>query len=162
VLDALIGWIESTRLNHVVQKVFWIIPVVQTIHILAVSIVMASMAMLDLRLMGLGLSRHSIASLAHRFMPWTWGALLLLLLSGTVLIIGEPGRSLGNWVFQLKMSLLLVAVFASLVLTHRLRGNGGFSEQSPKSRVAFRALGLMLLMLWVGIVTCGRWIAYVG
>jgi hypothetical protein len=162
VIQALIGWIESTRPNQVVQNVFWIIPVVQTIHILSVSIVMASMAMLDLRLMGLGLGRHSIASLAQRFMPWAWGALLLLLLTGTVLIIGEPGRSLGNWVFQLKMSLLLLAVMASLILIHRLRRDRGYWERTPKLRIASRVLGLLLLMLWVGIVICGRWIAYVG
>jgi hypothetical protein len=162
VLEALIGWIESTRPNQVVQDVFWIIPVVQIVHILSVSIVMASMAMLDLRLMGVGLGRHSIASLAHRFMPWAWGALLLLLLSGTVLIIGEPARSLGNWVFQVKMSLLLLAIIASLVLTHKLRGDGVFWERSPRPRMASRVLGLTLLTLWVGIVICGRWIAYVG
>ena len=161
-IQALIGWIEGTAPNHVVQNVFWIIPVVQTIHILCVSIVMASMAMLDLRLMGLALRRHSIVSLAHRFMPWTWGALPLLLLSGTVLIIGEPGRSLGNWVFQLKMSLLLLAVGASLAFTRSLRGDQGFWERSAGLRLASRALGLLLLLLWVGIVTCGRWIAYVG
>jgi|SRR5450631_4266011 hypothetical protein len=161
-IHALIGWIESTRPNQVVQTVFWIIPVVQTIHILSVSIVVASMAMLDLRLIGLGLSRHSIASLAYRFMPWTWGALVLLLLSGTVLIIGEPERSLGNWVFQLKMSLLLLAVFASLIFTRGLREDRGSWERSPNQRMASRVLGVLLLMLWVGIVVCGRWIAYVG
>jgi hypothetical protein len=161
-MQALIGWIESTQPNQVIQTVFWIIPVVQTIHILSVSIVMASMAMLDLRLIGFGLGRHSVATLTDRFMPWVWGALLVLLLSGTVLIIGEPGRSLGNWVFQLKMTLLLLAVIASLVLTRGLREDRGFWERSPNLRMASRVLGMLLLMLWVGIVICGRWIAYVG
>ena len=161
-IQALIGWIEGTRPNHVVQNVFWIIPVVQTVHILSVSIVVASMAMLDLRLMGVGLGRHSIASMAHRFMPWAWSALLLLLLSGTVLIVGEPGRSLGNWVFQLKMSLLLLAVIASLIVSQRLKDDQDFWERSTRLRLASRILGLLLLLLWVGVVVCGRWIAYVG
>ena len=161
-MQALIHWIEGTSTNQLIQNVFWIIPVVQTVHILSVSVVMASMAMLDLRLMGWGLARHSIASLADRFMPWLWGALTALLLSGTVLIAGEPGRSLGNWVFQLKMTLLVLAVTASLAFTHKLKTDREFWDRSPGPRRPSRLMGLTLLILWVGIATCGRWIAYVG
>jgi uncharacterized protein DUF6644 len=162
VVQALIGWIEGTSLNRLVQNVFWIIPVVQTIHILSVSIVISSMAMLDLRLIGLAGGRHSIAASAHRFMPWLWGALIVLLITGTLLIVGEPGRSLGNWVFELKMSLLLLAVILSLAFLYKLRQDLRYWERSTRLRNTSRILGLLLLILWVGIVICGRWIAYAG
>jgi hypothetical protein len=162
VVHTLIGWIEGTSLNQLVQNVFWIIPVVQTIHILSVSVVISSMAMLDLRLMGLAGTRHPISAAARRFMPWVWGALPILLITGTVLIIGEPGRSLGNWVFQLKMSLLLLAVALSLAFTYKLKRDLKFREPSSAPRSTSRILGLLSLMLWIGIVVCGRWIAYVG
>ncbi|MDB6084390.1 MAG: hypothetical protein JWN43_2271 [Gammaproteobacteria bacterium] len=161
-MHALIGWIEGTSLNQRVQNVFWIIPVIQTIHILSVSIVISSMAMLDLRLMGLVGTQHSVAASAHRFMPWLWGALAVLLLTGTVLIIGEPGRSLGNWVFQLKMGLLGLAIILSLAFTRKLKQDLTFWERSSSARTSSRILGVLLLTLWVGIVICGRWIAYVA
>lgn len=161
-VHTLIVWIEGTSLNQLVQNVFWIIPVVQTIHILSVSVVISSMAMLDLRLMGLAGTRHPISAVARRFMPWMWGALPVLLITGTVLIIGEPGRSLGNWVFQLKMSLLVLAVALSLAFTRKLKRDLKLREPPSALRNTSRILGLLSLMLWIGIVICGRWIAYVG
>ena len=160
-IKALIHWIEGTAASQVIQTVFWIIPTVQIAHILCVSIVISSMAMLDFRLLGLALNRHSIPVLAHRFMPWLCGALCVLLLSGLVLIIGEPGRSLGNWVFQLKMGLLLLAVLASLSFTYKLKHDAGFWERTTRRHALSRLFGLLSLILWVGIVVCGRWIAYV-
>src|SRR3982074_3599265 len=102
-LEEFIDWLGATSASLVIQKVFWIIPTVQTVHILAISVVLASMAMFDLRLLGVAGKRNSIASLSGRFMPWLWGALLVLAASGCILIIGEPKRSLGNGGFQLKM-----------------------------------------------------------
>ena len=105
-LDGFIHWLGDTRASIVIQKVFWIIPTVQIAHILAISVVLASMAMFDLRLLGLAGTRSSIATLSRRFMPWLWGALLVLAVSGSILIIGEPKRALGNVSFEIKMGLL--------------------------------------------------------
>src|ERR1700687_2467671 len=95
-LDDFIHWLGATPASLVIQKVFWIVPTVQTVHILAISVVLASMAMFDLRLLGLAGTRNSIASLSRRFMPWLWGALIVLAASGWILIVGEPEGSLAN------------------------------------------------------------------
>jgi hypothetical protein len=163
-LKALIHWLGNTELSNFIKTVTWIIPGVQVVHILAISVVVASMGMFDLRLLGWVGRRHSIASFAARFLPWLWGALLVLLLSGVTLIIGEPERSLGNLVFQLKMALLLTAVCVTLgfrrLLLHDLAT--GASDLRPEHGRAAQFVGGVSLCLWVGIVTAGRWIAYAG
>src|SRR4030088_2905753 len=113
-LDDFINWLGATPVSLVIQKVFWIIPTVQTVHILAISVVLASMAMFDLRLLGLAGKRNSIASLSRRFMPWLWGALMVLAASGCILIVGEPKRALGNVFFELKMCMLATAIVVTL------------------------------------------------
>src|SRR6202162_3170632 len=109
-LDDFIHWLGATPASLAIQKIFWVIPTVQTIHILAISVVVASMAMFDLRLLGLAGKRNSIASLSRRFMPWLWGALIVLAVSGSILIIGEPKRALGNVFFAMKMCMLAMAI----------------------------------------------------
>ena len=161
-LKELSDWIEATHANRVVQTVPWIIPSVQTVHILAISVVISSMAMLDMRLVGLTGLNHSIKALSDRFMPWLWGALLVLLLTGAILIVGEPGRSLGNWVFQLKMLLLALAVLITLLFQHVLRRNVDRWDESSTLKTAARFTGVISLMLWIAIIVCGRWIAYVA
>src|SRR6266403_2733883 len=87
-LDDFIHWLGATPVSQLIQRVFWIIPTVQAVHILAISVVLASMAMFDLRLLGLAGRRNSIASLSRRFMPWLWSALIVLAVSGSILIVG--------------------------------------------------------------------------
>lgn len=163
-LDEFIHWLEATQTSLVIQKVFWIIPTVQTAHILAISVVLASMAMFDLRLLGLVGRHHSIASLSRRFMPWLWGALIVLAASGSILIIGEPKRALGNVFFAAKMSMLAAAIAATLgfqAILKRDLARGG-ADLAPSHAVAAKLIGLLSLGLWVGIAVAGRLIAYSG
>jgi uncharacterized membrane protein SirB2 len=151
-------WLAATDLSEHIQDIFWVIPTVQTVHIVSIAIVMTSMAMLDLRLVGIAGRRQSLTDMAARFLPWVWTALAVLLCSGTILIIGEPARDLMNKVFWLKMSLLATAVVLAWIFQHMLRRNGSFWD---RHRAAAIALGSVSLLIWVGIVGAGRWIAYV-
>jgi hypothetical protein len=103
---------------------------------------------------------QSGAALARRFFPWLWWALALLLLSGTVLITAEPGRSLTNWVFQLKMLLVIAAVVLTCLFQQPLRKDAGYWQKSAARRRYAGAIAIVSLCVWVGIVFSGRWIAY--
>ena len=144
-MQALIHWIMGTSASKTVANVAWVIPAVQTIHILAISVVISTMAMLDLRLMGLTAKRYTIRAVADRFLPWMWSPVIVLLITGLILITGEPDRALGNWVFQTKMALLIAVLAISWGLQpraearpHRLgkRFEARTGRQSHRSGVA--------------------------
>jgi hypothetical protein len=159
-----IDWLGATAASHVIQKEFWIIPTVQTVHILAISVVLASMAMFDLRLLGLAGTRNSIESFSRRFMPWLWGALIVLAVSGSVLIVGEPKRALGNPSFLLKMCMLATAIGVTLGFQVLLKRDlkRGAGDLAPTHFTAAKIVGLVSLVLWAGIAVAGRLIAYTG
>jgi hypothetical protein len=156
-----IEWLRNTPLSLAIQTIAWVIPLVQTIHIVCIAAVMGSVAMFDLRLLGTGIASQSVSGSAHRFLPWTWGALVVLLLTGAVLIIGEPARTLVNPVFLAKMTMLIIVVTLTLTVQSRLHRAGDYWESSPSRRSAARAIGAASLLLWVAIIFAGRWIAYV-
>src|SRR5271167_2765123 len=81
-------WLSATAFSQQIQNAFWVIPTVQIVHIVSIGIVMTSMAMLDLRLIGIAGRRQSLTDMAGRFLPWAWTAVVVLLCSGTILIIG--------------------------------------------------------------------------
>jgi uncharacterized membrane protein len=163
-LDDFIEWLGATAVSQTIQKVLWIIPTVQTVHILALSIVLASMAMFDLRLLGLAGKHNSIASLSRRFMPWLWCALIVLAASGCILIVGEPKRALGNVFFQLKMCMLATAIVLTLGFQAILKRDlaAGSADLAPAHVTAAKITGLASLVLWLGIAVAGRLIAYAG
>lgn len=149
-------WLSNTPLSLKVQTVLWIIPAVQTIHILCVAIVMSTMAMLDLRLAGLTGRSQPVSRAVSRWVPWVWGTLPVMLLTGSILIIGEPTRELMNPYFRAKMAMLATVIVITLLVYIRNKDVGYWEKRA----IAAKFAGSLSLLLWVGVVTAGRWIAY--
>jgi hypothetical protein len=160
-LDSFCSWLAATPISQTIQTVGWIIPAVQTIHILAVAAVVTSALLIDLRLLGVRANDQSIAGVANRFLPFIWWALPVLLASGAILIVAEPARALQNPVFILKMGLLLAAAGVTLACQIPLQTNEAFWELSPGRKRAARLIAAISIPLWAAIICAGRWIAYV-
>ncbi|HKB63354.1 MAG TPA: DUF6644 family protein [Burkholderiales bacterium] len=154
------SWLEETPLSQTIQGTGWIVPTVQTVHILSVAAVLSSVLMIDLRLMGVLGRDQPLARVSERFRPVIWWTLPVLLATGAVMIIGEPARSLANPVFQLKMVLLVAAIVVTLSYQVPLGANPAFWEGSSGRRGAAQLIAVLSLALWAGIVFAGRWIAY--
>jgi hypothetical protein len=156
---ALAHWLESTALSQEIQKALWLIPLLQTIHIIAIAMVLSSVLMVALRILGVGTS-VTMAQTSARYLPWLWTGLALLAVTGAALIIGEPKRALPNPAFQIKM--LIVATVVAVVLGFRtsLRRNVAFWEGHSRSRRLTGAFAVIVFLLWCTIAVAGRWIAY--
>jgi hypothetical protein len=160
ILSAVSSWLERTPFSQRLQTVEWVIPAVQTIHILAIAAVMGSMLLFNLRLLGLNGTDVPLARVSSRFIPVIWAAVLVLFASGAVMIAAEPERSLLNPVFQLKMALLLTAMGLTVATVRPLRRSPGYwGDTVARARVA-RLCAISSLGLWVAILFAGRWIAY--
>lgn len=161
IIRALSQWLAQTPLSLLIQNVTWIIPTVQTIHILCVAAVFSSVLMVDLRLLGISQRSQPLPAVTGRFLSWIGYFLGILLLTGALLIIGEPERSLLNPAFGLKMAMLLAVIGVTLLIVRPLRGNAGFWDASSGRQAAARVIAIVSLALWTGIIFAGRWIAYV-
>ena len=158
-LKSVCDWIAATATSNFIKDATWVIPTVQSIHILAIAALLASMAMLDLRLAGVIGREQSTRQLARRFLPVLWRALPVLLGTGIVMIAGEPSRELLNRFFWIKMSTLLVALLLTIPM-QRLVTEARLMDLPRGRRNTLRAIALLSLLLWMVIVFCGRWIAY--
>lgn len=159
-LQRFCDWLANTRPSTIIQDVGWIIPTVQVVHICCIGVVVASAAMVDLRLFGLAGRSDTVAGSARRLLPWIWATLPILLLTGVVMIVGEPGRELENKTFYIKMALLAVAIVVTAALQWSLSRDVGFWETSPTRRRLAKVMALLSMACWIGIVFAGRLIAY--
>ena len=148
------SWLSATPVSHVIQRTSGAIADIQVIHILSLTILFALALNLSLRIAGRGLAIESLPSLAARFVPAIWICLGVLLLSGGLLIIAEPGRTITNSVFYLKMGLLLVQVVITVWLATVAR------RQSAQPTSLHVVAGVVYMVLWMGIIFAGRFIAY--
>jgi len=160
-LDAFCDRLSASTVSQALQTTEWIIPAVQTVHILAVAAVVSSILLVNLRLIGLRGRHVPVATIAARYLPIVWYGLPILLATGATLIIAEPSRSLQNPVFVLKMTLLLLGAGVTLAYQIPLRRNDSYWESSPSRRRLVRLIACLSMPIWIAIVFAGRWIAYV-
>src|SRR6478735_12609860 len=109
-LSDLSKWLAATSLSHMIQTTGSIIPALQTIHILCVAVLFSAAVLVDLRIWRLLQRDVPMLDVGRRFLPLIWPVLLVLLVTGSLLIVGEPRRSLLNSTFYIKMALLAVAI----------------------------------------------------
>jgi Family of unknown function (DUF6644) len=158
---ALARWLSETSASAAIREVDGLIPVLQTIHILAIAMVMSSLLMIVLRVLQVTKSQtQSIADAAHRFESWIWSGLVLLAASGATLIIAEPQRTLPNSTFQTKIILIALAAATTCALRIALRQNAEFFSVSGKATRAAKLLAVSAFILWCAVATAGRFIAY--
>jgi hypothetical protein len=150
------AYLEDTPLGLAVQDHFWVVPTMQTVHILAISALLVSVLMIDLRVLQINGKSESISTVISRYINIVWITLPILLISGSILIIGEPARSLANSAFQIKMIMLLMVI----VITFSLQKIGSANITQMQSEGKTKLLAILSLLLWFGIVASGRWIAY--
>jgi hypothetical protein len=155
-LSAFCEWLEATPVSQFIQKTLWIIPVVQIVHILAIAAIIGSVLVINTRLLrGRAFAKDSV-QWANRLLPVIWWAIPVLLATGSVMIIAEPGRSLTNPVFQIKVGLICLALLHTLFVTSKIHRAEIGSMAMPRSALTVWPS----FALWIGIVFAGRWIAY--
>jgi|SRR5579871_2848691 len=153
-------WLAATALSTLLKQISWIVPTVQTIHILFVAITVSSAFFVNFRVLGLFERSQTLGAISRRFLPSVWYSICILLLTGAVLIIAEPDRALTNPGFAAKLTMLLLAVLLTIVLQRPLRQDAMYWERSARLKTISTGIAALSLTLWSCIVFAGRWIAY--
>jgi hypothetical protein len=126
-----------------------------TIHVVGMCVFLGLIVMMDLRLAGVANLRSRAAEIQARLFPWQMVGFAIIAVSGVMLVWAQPLRYYGKTFFWWKMGLMgLAGVNAGVIhaITRR-------SEAAWDSRAA-RLAGVASLVLWAGVLTFGRLVAY--
>lgn len=159
--EALFAALEASRLAVFMREDPVAYPLAEAVHVTALAFVVGSIGMVDLRLLGVSARNHAVTRFAGEILPWTWGAFAVAACSGLLLFASAATQYVATLPFQIKMCLLVCAALNMLAF-HRItwRSVARWDEHAPTPLGAKVAGGLSLL-LWVGVVICGRWIGFV-
>ncbi|MBB4199897.1 hypothetical protein CCR94_03550 [Rhodoblastus sphagnicola] len=153
-------WVEKTDLSMFVKSNDWVVPTLQTIHILCVAIILSSILMMTLRIIGIIGKDESVQAFAARFLPWIWYTIPTLAIGGLLQISAEPERSLSNKIFQTKMVLLVAAMAGMVALGRKIHAAAGEAPSPAAGTIQVKFIGMIVFSLWIAIIAAGRWIAY--
>lgn len=155
-----IAALESAPLAVAMRQELWLYPAVEIAHIAGFVVLVGSIVVLDLRLLGLSrkLSAHE---LARHVLPWSAGALLVIVPTGLLMFIAHASDLIGNRAFIVKLGLIFTAgVNAAVFHTGAFRNHAQWDRDvTPPAAVKFHAAAS--LVIWAGVLACGRLLAYV-
>jgi hypothetical protein len=148
-------WCEATWLGTAVRTSLWAFPVLEAVHLLGLSLLGGALLIVDLRMLGVGLTRQGIAGLARDARPWLLTALGMMLLTGVPLFLSEAVKCYYNTSFRVKMIALPTALAYTFLVRARV-ARAPTLDTSTRSRLV--AAGS--LAAWFTVAAAGRWIGF--
>jgi hypothetical protein len=158
-LLAMMTWLEHRPFAIAIAESTWLFPIVETVHVLAVTVVVGSVAMMDLRLLGAGSKDQAASEVIATSLPWAWSAFAVAFVAGSLMFSSKAATYYVNLPFRIKMVCLALAA-VNMLTFHFLtaRGMDAWDRGTPPPAARFAAA--CSLTLWVVIVATGRWIGF--
>ena len=152
---AFYDWSQTTFIGRWIQESTWVFAVTETVHIMALAVLLGSLLVIDLRLLGLGLRRQTTAQLVRELNPWTWGSMVFMAITGIMMFTSEAVRMGQSGPFKWKVCLLIAAVVLHFTI-HRNVSNSPERDGGALAKVA----AVLSLCCWLGVALAGRAIAF--
>jgi len=156
-LASFLDWVAKSRWLVYIRDSSFGMPALQSVHLVGLTILLAAILVLNLRLVGLSMVDWSIPSLVRQLKPWSVGALTMVVASGIIMFLGNPEKYLASYPFLFKMTVLVFAILSQFGVLRRLSTME--AGATPGRREIFVA-GLSLT-LWFTVGWAGRAIAFV-
>ena len=148
--------LEASALGTAVRQSLWLFPVIECIHLLALSLLFGTVLAVDLRMLGFGLRSQPSSELARKLQPWMVGALSASIATGIPMLLSEAVKCYYSPPFWYKMTLLALAIIFSFTV----RRNVALAEPGRIAPARVRLTARVSLALWFGVGFSGRWIAF--
>jgi len=154
-------WLQQTTVGGAVRESLWLFPAIETVHLLGMAVLVATVTVFDLRLLGWMLRRERVSTLAARLLPWTWAGFAVQVVTGVVLFASEAVKIYGNPAFRLKLLLILLAGVQALIFQRTAYRNVATWDESSTTPAGAKVSGAISILLWLGVVAAGRFIGFV-
>jgi hypothetical protein len=159
-LTSLMEWLQATSLAVFIHKTSWAFTTVELVHVIAVALVVGTIAIVDLRLLGLVSAKRPFTELSRAVLPYTWAAFVLAVAAGSLLFISQATKYFASPVFWIKMSLIVLAGINMLIFELITARGAQKWNLDPTPPLPARLAGAISLTCWALVVAFGRWISF--
>ena len=153
-------WLHDTPWATGIRESTLLFPVIETVHVLGLSLSVGTIAVVDLRLLGLGLRREPVSQVIAQIIPWSLGGFILMFLSGALLFSSQALKAYDSTFFRIKLLLLFLAGLNALVFQLVVARGMAKWDKASVTPLRARLAGGLSLALWIGVIAAGRTMAY--
>jgi uncharacterized membrane protein len=159
-IDSALAALEATRLAASIRESLYFFPFLESLHVVGLTMVFGTIAVLDLRMLGVASIRRPVVRVALDVEKWAWMAFALTAATGSLMFITNAGVYYYNIFFRLKMAMLVLAGLNVALFELTARRSLQQWNNDTKAPAAGRAVATISLLLWIAIIFMGRWIGF--
>jgi len=148
-------WCYQTTIGEEIRNSTWLFPIIEAVHLLGFGVLTGAVLIVDMRLLGFGLSKQPVTQLSSDVEPWMLASVTVMFASGVPLFLCESIKCLYSVPFWVKMTSLFLALLFTFTFRRRVT-RAGLSSDQPVARTT----ALISLTLWFGVAWGGRWIGF--
>lgn len=159
--EKLFAALQAAPWAQAISESTWMFPTIETVHVLALTLVVGSIMVVDLRLLNLASRKRPISELTSEVLPWTWSAFVCAAITGGLLFSSAATRYWGIAPFRAKMVMLMLAAL-NMAIFHlgAYRGVASWDRAPAVPPPAAKLAGALSLLIWLSVITLGRWIGF--
>jgi hypothetical protein len=153
-------WLEHTPLATAVSESVWLFPLIEGSHVLALPLSVGMIVMFDLRLLGLAFRSGPASRMMHDVVRWSTFGFAVMFITGGLLFMTQASKAYGNVFFRTKLLLLVILginAAAYQIIFYRKMAQWESAGGTP---LGARICGGLSLIAWIGVIVCGRTMAY--
>lgn len=136
-------------------------PFLESMHVLAIGLVVGTILMVDLRLLGVSALSYPVSRMVRELTPWTWGAVVVAMVTGVGMFVTRAPAYVENPAFQLKLVFLLLAFVNMTFFQFRTYRRVQAWDRTAPMPLQAKAAGAASLVLWAAIIVAGRWTGHI-
>jgi Family of unknown function (DUF6644) len=159
-IDAFLKSVEGTNFATTIRDSIWMFPIIESIHVISFTIVVGTIAIIDLRLLGLASMKRSFQKISSDILKWTWAAFILTVATGLMMFSTNARIYYHNPFFRAKMILLVFAGLNMAIFEFTAGRTIHTWDESPTVPRIGKAVAVVSLALWVSIIFMGRIIGF--
>jgi hypothetical protein len=159
-VSELLAALEASRPAAGIRNSLYLFPLIESSHVIGLTMVFGTIAILDLRLLGIASTRRPFTRMASDILKWTWAAFAVTATTGGLMFITNAAVYYHNFFFRSKMALLALAGINMLMFELTAARSIHRWDKERSAPLAGRAVAAVSLVIWISIIFVGRWIGF--
>src|SRR6476659_8204368 len=152
--------LQASGLANRIRDSLYLFPLIESTHVIGLSLVFGTIAIIDLRLLGIASTRRPFSRIAGDILKWTWAAFALTVATGLLMFITNAGVYYHNFYFRSKMLLLALAGINMLMFELTAGRTIHRWDKAPSAPPPAKLIAVLSLTLWIGVIFMGRLIGF--
>jgi hypothetical protein len=159
-IAGLLAALEASRPATGIRNSLYLFPLIESLHVLGLTMVFGTILIVDLRLLGLASRRRPFTAIAGDVLKWTWLAFAVTATTGALMFITNAGTYYHNAYFRAKMALLVLSGLNTLAFSLTARRSLHAWDRNAAAPAAGRTVAALSLVIWIGVIFLGRWVGF--